>query len=207
MIEDGYNATYNDPALARRLIATFTAAFGKDRVVEPRPIMGAEDFGDIGKAAGVPSVKFWLGAVEQAKWDAAQGERDEAAVAPLVALGARQGADPENGSGGADRGGARSAGEPEVGGARRPPAPILHDFPAWANLLDYRLFRIGQTSVTVASLGAALVLFAVLVDLSRRCTASSSTGCSPARACRSGLRYASAASPPTSCSSSGGGRA
>ncbi len=73
-IEEGYNATYNDPALARRLIATFTAAFGKDRVVEPRPIMGAEDFGDIGKAAGVPSVIFWLGAVEQAKWDAAQGD-------------------------------------------------------------------------------------------------------------------------------------
>ena len=73
-INEGYNATYNDPALSKRLIAAFAAAFGKDRVVESRPIMGAEDFGDIGKAAGVPSVIFWVGGVERAKYEAAQGD-------------------------------------------------------------------------------------------------------------------------------------
>ena len=74
VVSEGYSATYNDPALARRLIATFSGAFGKDRVVEPPPIMAAEDFGDFGRAAGAPSVIFWVGGVERSKWDAAQGD-------------------------------------------------------------------------------------------------------------------------------------
>jgi hippurate hydrolase len=74
VINEGYDATYNDPALSKRLIAAFTAAFGKDRVLESRPIMGAEDFGQIGKAAGAPSVIFWVGGVERSKYDAAQGD-------------------------------------------------------------------------------------------------------------------------------------
>ena len=68
------NATYNDPALAKRLHDAFAAAFGADRVVETAPIMAAEDFGEIGRAAKIPSVIFWVGGVPQAKWDEVKGD-------------------------------------------------------------------------------------------------------------------------------------
>ena len=40
---------------------------GQENVVEGRPEMVAEDFGEFGKAAGVPSVLLRIGAVEPAK--------------------------------------------------------------------------------------------------------------------------------------------
>ncbi len=73
-ISEGDNATYNDPALARRLSAVFAATFGARRVLETPPIMGAEDFGDFGRAGQFPSVIFWVGGVEQQKYDAAGGD-------------------------------------------------------------------------------------------------------------------------------------
>ncbi len=73
-VSEGGNATYNDPALGKRLLAAFSAAFGSSRVVETQPIMAAEDFGEIGRAAGVPSVIFWVGGVEQGKYDAVKGD-------------------------------------------------------------------------------------------------------------------------------------
>jgi amidohydrolase len=73
IVERG-NATYNDPALSKRLLTAFSAAFGSSRVVETRPIMAAEDFGGIGKAAGIPSVIFWVGGVEKGKYEEARGD-------------------------------------------------------------------------------------------------------------------------------------
>ena len=67
------SSTYNDPALAKRLQTAFAAAFGADRVVETQPIMAAEDFGEIGRAAKIPSVIFWVGGVPKAKWDEVGG--------------------------------------------------------------------------------------------------------------------------------------
>jgi hippurate hydrolase len=68
----GDDATYNDPVLAKRLSTAFSRAFGPARVVESPPVMGAEDFGYFGKAAGVPSVIFWVGGVPEKKYDAAK---------------------------------------------------------------------------------------------------------------------------------------
>ena len=36
--------------------------------------MGGEDFGEFGKAAGAPSLIFWLGASPPAAWAAAAGD-------------------------------------------------------------------------------------------------------------------------------------
>lgn len=73
-IDPGFGATYNDPALAKRIAGALAAAFGPSRVVEMRPVMGAEDFGEFGKAAGVPSLMFWLGATPPEKFAAAKGD-------------------------------------------------------------------------------------------------------------------------------------
>jgi hippurate hydrolase len=73
-VVEGNNATYNDPAVSKRLMTALSAAFGSARVVETPPIMGAEDFGDIGRAAGAPSVIFWVGGVEKARYDAVNGD-------------------------------------------------------------------------------------------------------------------------------------
>jgi hippurate hydrolase len=44
---------------------------GADNVQEAKPEMVAEDFGEFGKAAGVPSVLLRIGAVEPSKYEAA----------------------------------------------------------------------------------------------------------------------------------------
>src|SRR5437016_12264883 len=48
---EGANATYNDPGLTRRLGAMLARELGKDSVIEGKPEMVAEDFGEFGKAA------------------------------------------------------------------------------------------------------------------------------------------------------------
>jgi hippurate hydrolase len=70
----GYDATYNDPALAKRVAAALASAVGASRVVECRPVMGSEDFGNFGKDAKCPSLIFWLGASEPGKFAAAGGD-------------------------------------------------------------------------------------------------------------------------------------
>jgi hippurate hydrolase len=65
------NATYNDPALTRRLAAMLARELGQDNVVEGRPEMIAEDFGEFGRAAGVPSVLLRTGAAEPGRYAAA----------------------------------------------------------------------------------------------------------------------------------------
>ena len=68
---ESQSATYNDPAVTRRLAAMLSRELGADNVKEAQPEMVAEDFGEFGKAAGVPSVLFRVGAVEPAKYEAA----------------------------------------------------------------------------------------------------------------------------------------
>src|SRR6266478_5911488 len=55
---------YNDPALTERLGNALRRALGEANVVPGEAVMGSEDFGAFGVAAGVPSVMFRVGAVE-----------------------------------------------------------------------------------------------------------------------------------------------
>lgn len=66
-------ATYNTEPLTGRIIGSFTKRFGKDRVVETKPVMGGEDFSQFYRAdkANVQSLIFWVGGVPQADYDAA----------------------------------------------------------------------------------------------------------------------------------------
>jgi amidohydrolase len=80
-VSDSQDATYNDPALAHRLETALEGALGKANVSEGRPEMVSEDFGEFGKAAGVPSVLLRVGAVEPKKFAAAT-----AAGTPLPSL-------------------------------------------------------------------------------------------------------------------------
>jgi hippurate hydrolase len=69
------DATFNTDAFAGRLENLFTGHFGKDRVVEPQPVMAAEDFSRYWLADKTKqSVIFWVGGVPQAKWDAVKGD-------------------------------------------------------------------------------------------------------------------------------------
>ncbi|WP_116103687.1 amidohydrolase [Amycolatopsis thermalba] len=54
-----FPVTSNDEAANRTLSEAFTAHFGADRTMEAPLVTGSEDFGEFGRAAGVPSV-FWL---------------------------------------------------------------------------------------------------------------------------------------------------
>ncbi len=74
VLESEGSATYNDPALTRRVVAAFSSVFGASRVVELPPIMAAEDFGEFGRAAGAPSLLFSLGATEPGRYEAAHGD-------------------------------------------------------------------------------------------------------------------------------------
>lgn len=65
-------ATYNDPALTMAAGAVFADVVGKDKAIQEQPVMGGEDFGRYSKAAGVPGMLFWLGAVKQSTYDASQ---------------------------------------------------------------------------------------------------------------------------------------
>src|SRR5262249_23573211 len=57
-------ALYNDPQLAARVAGSLKKALGADNVLELPPIMASEDFGRFGLDQQIPSVMFWLGAVE-----------------------------------------------------------------------------------------------------------------------------------------------
>jgi amidohydrolase len=69
---EGSNATYNDPALTKRLATMLARELGTDNVVERKPEMVAEDFGEFGRAAKIPSVTLSVGAVEPGKYAAAK---------------------------------------------------------------------------------------------------------------------------------------
>ena len=66
---------YNDPVFIKCFMAVLVRRFGKEDVVEGRPQMVAEDFGELGKAAGAPSVMIRIGAVEPKQYAAATAAR------------------------------------------------------------------------------------------------------------------------------------
>jgi amidohydrolase len=65
------HATYNDPALGRRLTGALGRTFGAENVVEEPPIMGSEDFSEYSRA-GVPAYMIVVGAVEPGAFKGAQ---------------------------------------------------------------------------------------------------------------------------------------
>lgn len=66
-------ATYNTEPLTGRIASSFAKRFGKERVIETKPVMGGEDFSQFYRAdkANVQSLIFWVGGVPQADYDAA----------------------------------------------------------------------------------------------------------------------------------------
>src|SRR5947208_13415859 len=58
--------------LFRSLAGAVAKQIGAQNVLEARPEMVAEDFGEFGKAAGAPSVLLRVGAAEPSKYEAAQ---------------------------------------------------------------------------------------------------------------------------------------
>src|SRR6266404_651217 len=68
------HATYNDPALARRMQPALAAALGASNVIEGQPVMGSEDFSEFVRA-GVPGFFLRVGAVNPAKYSEVNGDK------------------------------------------------------------------------------------------------------------------------------------
>src|SRR5438045_5882613 len=71
-VAESANATYNDPALSKRLLSMLGRELGAENVSEWHPEMVAEDFSELCKAAGSPGVQLRIGAVEPSKFAQAQ---------------------------------------------------------------------------------------------------------------------------------------
>jgi amidohydrolase len=66
---------YNDPALAARVKGTLVNTLGASNVFDDGPAMASEDFGVFGlEGHKIPTVMFGLGAMDPAKFAAAQAE-------------------------------------------------------------------------------------------------------------------------------------
>jgi hippurate hydrolase len=70
-VTDGTPATYNDPALTKRVAGALQRGLGAANVSEGLPVMAGEDFSEYGRA-GVPATVVWVGAVEPKKLEAAK---------------------------------------------------------------------------------------------------------------------------------------
>jgi hippurate hydrolase len=69
------DATFNTEQLSGHLIELFGSHFGNERVVQTKPVMASEDFGQFWLAdKSKQSVIFWVGGVTKAKWDAVNGD-------------------------------------------------------------------------------------------------------------------------------------
>lgn len=65
--------TYNDPALTARVKASLVRTLGAAQVTDDPPEMASEDFGLFGlDGHKIPTVMFWLGAIDPAKFAAAR---------------------------------------------------------------------------------------------------------------------------------------
>ncbi len=63
IMSDNAHALWNDPALDSRLVAALARAVGKENVVDATPVMGAEDFSELGRA-GIPADQIYIGSAE-----------------------------------------------------------------------------------------------------------------------------------------------
>ena len=71
--KDGVPATINDPALSKRVGAALEKSLGKENVVPAKSIMASEDFSLFAlNDPKPPTMMFWLGAVDPAKYKDAQ---------------------------------------------------------------------------------------------------------------------------------------
>ncbi len=73
-IEPDYTpSTYNDPELAATAAAAIATAIGEDNISQAPPVMGGEDFSQYSRTdAKIPSLIYWVGAVEPERWEASQ---------------------------------------------------------------------------------------------------------------------------------------
>ena len=72
---------YNDPALTTRVKSALVSALGAKNVLDDAPLMASEDFGIFGVNRKIPTVMFWLGAM-----DPAELAKAEASGKPLPGL-------------------------------------------------------------------------------------------------------------------------
>jgi amidohydrolase len=72
LLTQSYPVLINDPPATARTMAAIGAASGAEQLVEQPLIMGAEDFGTFGTAAGVPSCFWYVGGTDPAVFAAAQ---------------------------------------------------------------------------------------------------------------------------------------
>ena len=61
-VQEGTEATFNDPGLAERVRKTAAAELGQDRVLQADSVMGSEDVGYFSLENKIPAVMFRLGA-------------------------------------------------------------------------------------------------------------------------------------------------
>ena len=61
-VDEGTEATFNDPGLAERVRKTAAAELGQDRVLQADSVMGSEDVGYFSLENKIPAVMFRLGA-------------------------------------------------------------------------------------------------------------------------------------------------
>lgn len=58
-------ATYNNPALTTRVVKAMKAALAADDITEIQPVMGSEDFGELGlEGHQIPTMMFRVGAID-----------------------------------------------------------------------------------------------------------------------------------------------
>ncbi|MEV6152988.1 amidohydrolase [Nonomuraea sp. NPDC052129] len=71
---NAFPLTANDPGATADVTDAFTTRFGAARVADLAPMMGSEDFGVFGTAAGVPSVFWGLGGIDPSQYARAERE-------------------------------------------------------------------------------------------------------------------------------------
>ncbi|WP_117208522.1 amidohydrolase [Allorhizocola rhizosphaerae] len=69
--EGGYPVLHNDSAATAKTVAALGRALGTRNVIERQPVMGSEDFGNFGRAAGVPSCFWFVGGCDPQAFAAA----------------------------------------------------------------------------------------------------------------------------------------
>ena len=75
-LKDEYTpALYNNPEFTETIRLIAEEALGKENVIKSTPVMGGEDFGMYGRVEPkIPSVLFWLGAVNEKVYDRSKRE-------------------------------------------------------------------------------------------------------------------------------------